>query len=153
MPSAKRLSSVCHSIAHHAVSGLCFIHPHLALSCRASGLTSIVIDLLRTDPCPQPLRKNRELRKEFGILRKRFEKILDSEGFKLQDVTAIVLQFEFNGSNWPSNCHACLVSKIGRIYRHSVNNAGESIAPNKSLQPRTLRLVKGTSYSTGKSEK
>jgi hypothetical protein len=28
MPRRKRLRSVCHSIAHHAVSGLSYVHPH-----------------------------------------------------------------------------------------------------------------------------
>jgi hypothetical protein len=52
MTSIKKLSSVCHNIAHHAVSGLSYVHPHLRQACKGIGIDTITIDLLREQPCP-----------------------------------------------------------------------------------------------------
>ena len=46
MASAKRLNSVCHSIAHQAVSGLSYVHPHVLATCCNSGVEEMTVDLL-----------------------------------------------------------------------------------------------------------
>jgi hypothetical protein len=133
MPSIKRLRSVCHSIAHHAASGLSYVHPHLARACNNAGLESIAIDLKQEEPCPDAFAEIKPLRLALQALRKKFEEILASEGFALTDLRAGILCFEFPSKtdNYSSNCYACITTNSGRVVRCSVNGVGESIAPKK----------------------
>lgn len=111
----KRLRSVCHSIAHHAVSGLSYIHPHLAQACNNAGLVSIVIDLKQEEPCPDAFVRIKPLRLAVQAMRNRFEEILASEGFAPTDLLAATLRFEFPDKMdyCSSNCHACMIANSG----------------------------------------
>jgi hypothetical protein len=116
--SEKRLSSVCHSIAHHAISGLSYLHPHLGEEVRANGSTDIDIDLLAEDP----KFKNGPLQLATSALRKKFEEILISEGFTLQDVETARLRIDFSGSKDDYLCEgtSVIVSRRGKTFRHHV---------------------------------
>jgi hypothetical protein len=133
MPGIKRLRSVCHSIAHHATSGLSYIHPHLAQACNNAGLESIAIDLKQEEPCPDAFVQIKPLRLALHALRKKFEEILSSEGFAPTDLRTATLTFEFPSKmeNYSSNCHACMTTNSGRIVKYSVNCVGEMIAPKE----------------------
>ena len=138
MPSEKRLSSVCHSVAHHAVSGLSYVHPHLRRACNAAGLESVVVDLGIEDPCPAQFKTIEPLRLSLQALREKYIEILSSEGFGEKDIKEIILRFEFTKEfpdEYCSNCHAYLVSQSGKEFWHAVNYLGETITPNKALQP------------------
>lgn len=138
MPSEKRLNSVCHSIAHHAVSGLSYVHPHLRRACNAAGLVSVAIDLGIEEPCPVQFQTIESLRHSLRVLREKFIEILRSEGFGEKDVKEIKLHFEFTREfpdDYCSNCHAYLVSQSGKEFWYAVNYLGDTIAPNKALQP------------------
>jgi hypothetical protein len=137
MASEKRLSSVCHGIAHHAVSGLSYIHPHLRQACRAVGESSVVIDLCNTNPCPEPLFTNQRLQNALLSVQTRFLQILQSEGFSASDIQEASLFFEFTPEfpdDYCSNCHASLVSATGKQFAHAVNYLGASITPNTSFK-------------------
>jgi hypothetical protein len=95
MSSFKQLKGVCHNIAHHAVSGLSYVHPHLRRACRNVGLSSIIIDLGQNDPCPEQFKTIEPLRLSLHTLKEKFQEILFAEGFKLDDVKRIVLLFDF----------------------------------------------------------
>ena len=137
MASEKRLSSVCHSIAHHAVSRRSYIHPHLRQACRAVGESSVLIDLCSTNPCPAHLPTNQPLQNALLSVKNRFLQILQSEGFSAIDIQEASLFFEFT-REFPddccSNCHASLVSATGKQFTHAVNYLGASIAPNPSIK-------------------
>jgi len=55
MPSRRRLSSVCQSIAHHAASSLSYVHPHLLQALKATGELIATVDLLSATPYPKEL--------------------------------------------------------------------------------------------------
>lgn len=131
MTSEKRLSSVCHSVAHHAVSGLSYLHPHLARACRASGLSEANVDLISGAPLPASLSASEELCLAVTSLRARFAQILESEGFALTDLLIARLLFEFANyrDDYCSDCHARLVSQGGREFMSAVNYLGNSIVP------------------------
>jgi len=132
MSSEKRLSSVCHSMAHHAVSNLSYLHPHLRQACREISLSSINLDLISDEPYPPKLQCSEELKLATNALRRKFEKILKSEGFDLSCINAAQLHFEFTDEfldDYCSICHAHLVAKSGREFLHAVNYLGSSIVP------------------------
>lgn len=137
MTSEKRLSSVCHSIAHHAVSALSYLHPHLRQACRAAGEYSAQIDLLSPNPCPENLRGNQPLQIALMSLQERFAQILQSEGFSLDELQKALLFFEFPAEykdDYCSNCHAALQASSGKEFLHAVNCMGASIVPNPSFK-------------------
>jgi hypothetical protein len=131
MASAKRLNSVCHSIAHHAVSGLSYVHPHVLATCRGAGLEEMAVNLLDAEPCPQRFRDIEPLRLSLRGLREKLEGILTTEGFSLADLSAADVTFRRDSrfrDDYCSICHARLVSKAGRVYEHRVDYVGRSIA-------------------------
>lgn len=132
MPSLKRLSSVCQSIAHHATSGLCFIHPHLHQACKDAGLESLTISLMTDDPCPERFRRIEPLRLSLRSLRTKFVEILEVEGFKMADITSISLDFQFRQAldDYCSICHARLVHRSGKVADYTVDYSGQTTKPS-----------------------
>ena len=129
MASLKRLSSVCHSIAHHAASGLSFVHPHLRRACREAGLDSLMISLISDDPCPEGFRHIEPLRLSLRSLRARFEEILQAEGFSMADIKVIDLDFQFRQAfpdDYCSLCHARLVDRSGKVFSYVVDYLGQT---------------------------
>jgi hypothetical protein len=141
MTSSKRLSSISHSIAHHAVSGLSYVHPHLRQAASKLHEALVFVDLLADEPCPKRYLSIEPVRLSLNALKSRFREILLSEGFECSDLVFAGVMFEFTAEfpdEYCSNCHALLISKKEREYRYSVNYMGETILPNKTLQ-RTSR--------------
>jgi hypothetical protein len=141
MTSSKRLSSVSHSIAHHAVSSLSYVHPHLRQAASKLSEALVIVDLLADEPCPKRYLSIEPVRLSLNVLKSRFCEILQSEGFEYSDLVFAGVMFEFTAEfpdDYCSNCHALLISKNEREYRSSVNYMGETILPNKALQ-RTSR--------------
>lgn len=131
MPSAKRLNSVCHSVAHHAVSGLSYIHPHVLATCRSAGVEQMDIDLLDREPCPPQFRDIEPLRLSLRALREKFESVLASEGFSIADLSRAQLTFSRDSAfsdDYCSVCRAKLTSKAGRDYEHLVDCLGRERA-------------------------
>ena len=127
MPSVKHLNSVCHSIAHHAVSGLSFVHPHVLMACRGAGLDRMCVNLLDPEPCPERFRDIEPLRLSLGALRSKLEGILAAEGFSLGDLSSAQLTFapaSQDCDDYSSVCHAVLTSTTGRTYEHIVDSMG-----------------------------
>ena len=140
MASCKRLSSVSQSIAHHAVSGLSYVHPHLNKAAKAYAEETVFINLLADEPCPQRFSEIAPLKAAFNSLKLRFIEILKSEGFSNSDLKAAVLMFEFPekyADDYCSDCHSLLVNTAGKNYAHAVNYIGASISPNNALKALT----------------
>jgi len=138
MPSLRVLQSVAHNLGHHAVSGLCYMVPHLFRAAKSSGQLTVSIDLLGEHPLPPTLSIDDPLRLSVGALRERFGEILASEGFAPDALCAATLVFRFEGQ-WPEtpatllekarggfqetpgdpayHCEAAVVAANGRAYR------------------------------------
>ena len=130
MASTKRLTSVCHSIAHHAASGLSYIHPHLRQLCRRAGLESALIDLRREAPYPERLPPHEPLRLALLALRKRSAEILQSEGFTLDELVGLDLQVDFPAStpsDYCSSCYVTLKHASAKTFSSGVNDKGEQV--------------------------
>jgi hypothetical protein len=117
MASSKRLSSVSHSIAHHAVSGLSYVHPHLKLAAKSLADTTALIDLLADDACPQRFSEIAPVNASLNSLKKRFLEILSSESFSISELKTAVLMFEFPNQypdDYCSNCHSLLIHSTAK---------------------------------------
>ena len=129
MPSQKRLSSICQSIAHHAVSGISYIHPHVLQACRSARLKEIAVSLLDSEPCPELFRHLEPLRLSLRGLRTRFEEILATEGFSLADSAEATLTFSPDpqvSDDYSTICRSRLTSNTGRSYMHTIDTLGQS---------------------------
>jgi hypothetical protein len=137
MPSIKRLSSVCHSAAHHAVSALSYVHPHLGQACDLAGLESSSIDLLAEDIYPSLLPRLEPLVHALTSLKVRFGEMLASEGFAPNDLHRAVLHFEF-APELPDyfcrRCSALVEAANGKSFIHAVDWLGASVIPSQSLR-------------------
>ena len=76
MESSKRLRSVVQSIAHHAASGLCYLHPHLGKFCKNISLNKISVNLISESLEPPFQETSREIEISVSSLREKFEEIL-----------------------------------------------------------------------------
>ena len=142
MPSGKRLNSVCHSIAHHAVSSLSYVHPHLRQACKAIGVPCALINLKAKEPCPKVFGHIELLRLSLAALREKFESILAAEGFTLADIESVDLTFYFTAEfpdDYCSICDAEIISAAGKKYRYVVDYMGNTRAPNNALQSDCLQ--------------
>ncbi|MFZ1612600.1 MAG: hypothetical protein WAT51_00405 [Holophaga sp.] len=145
MSSQKLLSSVAHNIAHHAVSGLSYLHPHLKLTLVKANLTSIAVDLLNPELDQPNLKPSKPLTDAIGALKSKFAEILVAEGLSLADVRSAVLVFDFPAyytDNFCSDCHAFLVGSSGKHFQQAVDYLGRSIAPNLPLNPDATSAIR-----------
>lgn len=128
MPSKKRYKSITHSIAHHAVSGLSFVHPHLGKACEEVNAKDVAIDLLAEEPCPNEFIHLKPLRLSLTTLKNTFIELLEKEGFSVQDVKEAVLTFSFypHLDHYCSRCFAHLVSTDGDVFEQTVNFTGKT---------------------------
>lgn len=133
MPRRKRLRSVCQSIAHHAVSGLSYIHPHVLHACRSVGMGNMQVNLLVADPCPLQFYEIESLRSSLKGLREKFEAILAAEGFSFSDLSLATLSFTPapDMDDYCAICHATLQSKDQEPVEYTVNYLGQTLP----LQP------------------
>ena len=132
MPSSRRLSSVCHSIAHHSASGLSYVHPHLLQALKTSKEPIATVDLLSATLYPPVLSTHSHLATAISSLRGRFEQILESEGFLVTDLREAKLFFIADDQyrdDYCCECHARLVHSSGRRYVAAVNCMGKAITP------------------------
>ena len=132
--STKRLRSVCHSLAHHTVSGLSWLHPHLAQACRGGHQPVAHIDLLSASPYPTGASELQPLRLALRALRDRLEQLLISEGMTLKDLTTASLAVEFysDRDDYSSTCHAFLATPTGPLVSYAVDVRGNRVPPNSA---------------------
>lgn len=129
MPTHKRLKSVTQSIAHHAVSGLSFVHPYLGVALQKIGKNSTEIDLLAEDSCPENFARIGAVSASLCGLKKTFEDLLNTEGFNLDHISSATLTFYFDFDHFDSSCSICrcdLISKEGRNYSYTVDFRGKT---------------------------
>jgi hypothetical protein len=124
MPSSKLLNGVAHDIAHHALSGLSYLHPHLTQVCKRAGRASVALDLLRESPLPAEFPDYEPLRLASQALHRTFVGILESVGFTVTDVTAARLTLHVS-PDAPDDysyvsCDSEIVIASGRVYRHEL---------------------------------
>ncbi len=122
MPKSKLLNGVAHDIAHHAMSGLSCLHPHLSETCRKAGVWEVALDLKMESPLPSTFPDYEPLRLASQALHRTFVGILQTLGFTLSDVSAARLTFSVvrdapDDYSYVS-CTSEIVTTLGHSYRH-----------------------------------
>jgi hypothetical protein len=120
--SIKRLRSAVHSTAHHAESGLSYIHPHLGKLCASINRDEIGLNLLTGTLVPPPFRIPREVKLSTQALCKRFEGILRSEHLDSTWLSEAAAEFLFRGTTWPYGCIVKVKTVDGREVEAAVRN-------------------------------
>lgn len=123
MASRKHLNAVAHDIAHHAVSGLSFLHPHLGQACRRAKTLEVTLELTRGEPLPSDFPTSEPLLNAARSLYKTFCEILAKKGFGLKDVRSAELRFQFGPQredDYSCSCRSRLVTSDGREYCHTL---------------------------------
>jgi len=138
MPSGKKISGVCHDIAHHAVSGLSALQPHVKRACVVTGTRTLLVDLCFEDPCPDEYKQFIRLHTALNSLRLKFIDILNCTGFSISELKQAVLLFEcpVSDDDYSMNCCAKIVLADERSYVFCVDTLGGTIqltSDNKAL--------------------
>ena len=71
----------------------------------------------------------------FAVMKQRFETMLAAENFKTEDLSGMLLRFDFYGAkdDYCSNCHALMISKQGNEFREAVDSIGNAVKFDESL--------------------
>lgn len=138
MRSQNRIASIAHSTAHHAVSGVCFVNPHLRRACIGLGRLACKIDLLADTPCPSEFLDIEPIHLSVSALRDTFVAIAKSEGFNPTDFKEAVLVYEFppHLNDYSGNCCVSIISSSGYSVTKAVDYRGNGAELfNKETEP------------------
>ena len=129
MKSFKRIKSICHSISHHAVSGLSYLHPYLYDLCKIKNIDKLTIRIEEYNPYPYALDYCAPLETAIKSLKSKIYEILNKEGFIENDIERIWLDFYFPSPNdgYSINCFTLIRLKSGIEFVHGVDFIGKSI--------------------------
>ena len=124
MTSQRALAGVAHDIAHHAVSGISYVHPHLFHTCQVAGVREASIDLLASEPYPIDLTLVEPLRLSMSALHARFIAILEANKFAISDINSASLRFQFpmlGGDGYSCRATATILSSSGLNFTAAVD--------------------------------
>ena len=122
----KRLRSVVHSAAHHAVSGLCYVHPHLGAECRKYSYNQICVDLINLSFEPKIEVISTEISLSVSALRETFFELLASENIEDSAITGVEATFFFQRSTWPHACVVRVTINESQVVERCVDSSGRS---------------------------
>lgn len=126
MASTKRLRSVIQSTAHHAVSGLCYVHPHLGEECVKAGIKTISVNLLEPGLEPALSNVTKELQLSTEALRAKFSELLKSENIGRENIQSADAMFSFYQGRWPSSCYIEVVTSENKKLEVAVDSTGRT---------------------------
>ena len=125
MAGKKRLRSVIQSIAHHSISGLCYLHPHLGEQCKNDKIESISFNLTNGIFTLNLSKMSPELKLSSEALIERFDEILQIENIDRNNIKKAVTTFKFDHNQWARYCYAKVVTIEGEELCASVSSMGE----------------------------
>jgi hypothetical protein len=124
MPTARVLKSVAHNTAHHAASGLSFLHPHACRAARAARIGELQFDLLSSAPLAIGT-TTEPLRLATGALKARFVEILGRQGFHLADLRKAILVVRFPIDSEYYCIATCRLETVsGKVFEKSSTSTG-----------------------------
>jgi hypothetical protein len=140
MGSTKRLRSVVHSIAHHAMSGLCYVHPHLGHARKPLRAERVSVDLLHPKIEPAPAPQLLEIELSTNALRQMFGELLAGESLSTDGLGSAIATFFYKGDCvWPEACLVQVETTAGIKLEDAVGFDGRraEILIDKKLLPAT----------------
>ena len=124
MKNIKRLRSVTHSTAHHSVSGLCHVHPHLGSVCKELNYREISVNLLAPSFSPKLENVTQELKLSTNALRDFFVGILASEKMDELELDSAEAIFYFHKGRWPSASVVRVTTSTNQTIESCVDSSG-----------------------------
>jgi hypothetical protein len=122
MPTQKVFRGIAHDLAHHAQSGLGWVHPHLAQACRQAGVSRVQLELLVPSPYPSGLPRLGPLEKALGALKAWFEDLVARLGHDINQIASTILEFSFReGEDYNSAVKAAISMNNGKKYAAEVD--------------------------------
>ncbi len=119
MVSQKLYNGVAHDIAHHAASGLSYLHPHLAKACKALGVNEVSMNLLDKTSFRQDLLVEKPLQLSSDTLKEKFREMILHAQLDAQQLEKASLLFQFKYSD---DCSCVVTSelklKTGKEFMH-----------------------------------
>jgi hypothetical protein len=123
MPSLKPLNGIAHDLAHHAQSGLSWLHPHLGQVCREAGVSVAVVELATPSPYPLGLPKSPPLVLALVGLHQKLVDLLSIKSLSLEDISSLELTFAFSPNrtdDFSCEVKSSLVTKSKKVFEHHV---------------------------------
>lgn len=127
----KRLRGIAHDLAHHAVSGLSFLHPHIRQSQPEAERIAIDLQVRSEDSCSPAVIATEALRSKFAGL-------LEAAGLDAGTLRAASATFFYQTQSecpdWPYACHVRLELANGEAIEDAVGADGrraEIVRPEK----------------------
>ena len=107
----KRGRSVIHSLAHHGVSALSWLHPRLSEECNKSGVTEVSFDLIDALITTKEFNGSKETLLAYNALKETFDQIMAAEKIDLSFIESASITFGFNRKSWPYFCICTMTGK------------------------------------------
>ena len=124
MHRKKRVRSLIHSIAHHGVSALSWLHPRLGEECKSQDLDSMLINLLDGMIITQGVLASKETILGAKELSENFKRIAKVEGLELPDLVYAKIEFQFGKGRWPSSCQVDVTGSDDTAFEIKVDGMG-----------------------------
>lgn len=125
MHRKKRVRSLIHSIAHHGVSALSWLHPRLGEECKSQGLGFILIDLLDGLILTEEFIASNETLLAVKELSENFKRIAKVEALEVADLAHAKLEFQFRKGRWPSSCQVDVIGTDDTALKIKVDGMGK----------------------------
>lgn len=121
MVSQKLYNGIAHDIAHHAASGLSYLHPHLAKACKVLGVNEVSMSLLDEQSFRQDLLIQKPLQLSSDKVKEKFREMILQAQLDTQQLEKASLHFQFIYSD----DYSCVVTsllklKSGREFTHTI---------------------------------
>lgn len=123
MASSKLFKGIAHDIAHHAASGLSYLHPHLGEACESIGTETVMLDLLSESPYAQGFPVSQPLNLATGALRKKFAEMVEHAQLNVSQLRRAVLHFRF--PSWRDHYSCAVKSEFELLNGHQFSHVIE----------------------------
>ena len=119
MAPSKLLKGAAYDIAHHAQSGLSYVHPYIGDLCEAAETKEVMLSVLTSEPYPKGLDKIKPLQLSCMALKNKFYEILEKMGVEAGEVSELTLKFIYSSSrtdNYTCSVESTLTKANGIKY-------------------------------------
>lgn len=122
MSSKRHFNGIAHDIAHHAQSGLSYLHPHVVEAIRCNGTSDARMDLLAEQPWPPAFVVGAPLQLATGALREKFREMVSRAGLEINDLAAASLSLLplAGKDDYTTEVHSLLIIRDGKQFKHAV---------------------------------
>ena len=124
MLKIKRARSLVHSIAHHGVSALSWLHPLLGQECREKNINSVEFNLLSGEITTENFVASYGTLMAFSTLKQTFENIANKENVFPNQISNAFIVFGFEKDDWPSYCISYMSGNNGKEINIKVDGFG-----------------------------